>query len=108
MKPELRPVTGLKFTAVGELARAKSVRMFGKIEMTALTIRRPDDTCHRLKQLAVSRGISLNKRVKELNTVTLTSHDTEIRFRALTAKADRKKALDILERLDATDRQQVS
>jgi len=76
--------------------------------MSALTIRLPDDTCHRLKQLAASRGISLNKLVEELSTVALASHDTETRFRALAASGNRQMALDILARLDATDRQQAS
>ena len=75
--------------------------------MSTLTIRLPDDTCHRLKQLAVSRGISLNKLVEELSTVALASYDTETRFRALAATSDRQKALDILARLDIVDRQQA-
>jgi len=39
--------------------------------MTTLTIRLPEDTTLRLKQLAASRGISLNKLMEELGTSAL-------------------------------------
>ncbi len=76
--------------------------------MTTLTIRLPDDTSLRLKQLAASRGMSLNKLVEELTTAALAVHDTETRFRALAASADRDAALDILARLDELDRSRNS
>jgi predicted transcriptional regulator len=72
--------------------------------MTTLTIRLPDDTGLRLKQLAASRGISLNKLIEELGTAALAAYDAETRFRALAAGADRNAALDILARLDELDR----
>ena len=71
--------------------------------MSTLTIRIPDDTCLRLKQLAASRGISLNKLVEELSTTALAAHDTEMRFRLLAAGADRMKAIAVLDRLDANE-----
>jgi hypothetical protein len=43
--------------------------------MTTLTIRLPDDTSLRLKQLAASRGMSLNKLIEELSTAALAAHD---------------------------------
>ena len=70
--------------------------MLGPTEMTTLTIRLPDDTGLRLKQLAASRGISLNKLIEELSTATLPAHDAEIRFRTMAAGADRNAALGIL------------
>lgn len=73
--------------------------------MTTLTIRLPEDTTLRLKQLAASRGISLNKLMEELGTAALAVHDTEIRFRVIASAGDRKAALDILARLDEGDRQ---
>jgi predicted transcriptional regulator len=73
--------------------------------MSTLTIRLPDDTCGRLKQLAESRGMSVSKLVEELSTVALASHGTEIRFQTLAAGADTQKALAILARLDASDQQ---
>jgi Ribbon-helix-helix protein, copG family len=72
--------------------------------MSVVTLRLPDDTCERLKQLAASRGISLNKLMEELSTAALVAHDTETRFRAMAAGADRERALAVLERLDALDR----
>ncbi|MBF0306890.1 MAG: ribbon-helix-helix protein, CopG family [Alphaproteobacteria bacterium] len=71
--------------------------------MSTLTIRLPDDTAQRLKQLAASRGVSLNKLMEELGTTALAAHDAETRFHAAAAGADRQKALDILARLDADE-----
>jgi hypothetical protein len=73
-----------------------------------LTIRLPDDTSLRLKQLAVSRGISLNKLIEELSTAALAAHDAETRFHVLAAGADRNAALDILARLDELDGSRTS
>jgi hypothetical protein len=72
----------------------------GEAEMTTLTIRLPEDTTQRLKQLAASRGISLNKLMEELGTAALAVRDTETRFRLMANAGDRKAALDILARLD--------
>jgi predicted transcriptional regulator len=72
--------------------------------MTTLTIRLPEDTSARLKQLAASRGVSLNKLIEELSTAALAAYDTETRFRMLAATAEREAALGILDRLDALDR----
>jgi plasmid stability protein len=71
--------------------------------MSTVTLRLPDDTCQRLKQLAASRGISLNKPMEELGTAAIATHDTEPRFRAMGAGAGRDRALDVLDRLDAID-----
>ncbi len=73
--------------------------------MTTLTIRLPEDTALRLKQLAASRGISLNKLMEELGTSALAVHDTETRFRLMANAGDRKAALDILTQLDQRDGQ---
>ncbi len=72
--------------------------------MTTLTIRLPDDTCNRLKQMAASRGVSLGRLIEELGTAALAAHDAENRFRLLAAGADRQTALDVLARLDADER----
>ena len=45
--------------------------------MSTLTVRLSDDTHHRLKELARSRGVSLNKLMEELLTIAVTQHDTE-------------------------------
>ncbi len=71
--------------------------------MTTLTIRLLVDTTVRLKQLAASRRISLNKLMEELGTAALAVHGTETRFRLMASEGDRKAALDILARLDERD-----
>lgn len=68
-----------------------------------VTLRLPDDTCQRMKQLAADRGISLNKLMEELGTAAAAAHDAELRFRTLAANADRQRALAILDRLDDFD-----
>ncbi len=69
--------------------------------MATMTIRLPDDKHERLKRLAEQRGLSLNKLIEEWSTVALTEFDSETRFRLLAAKGDAKKALRILDQLDA-------
>ena len=49
--------------------------------MSALIIRMPDEKRERLKALAKSRNISVNKLVEELATVMLAEFDLETRFR---------------------------
>jgi predicted transcriptional regulator len=72
--------------------------------MSTLTIRLPDNTVDRLKSLARSRGLSVNKLVEEMSAQALAAWDTENRFRSRAAQGDVGQALAILERLDAADR----
>jgi len=72
--------------------------------MNTLTIRLPDDTAQRLKALAKSRGLSMNKLVEQLSAHALATWDTENHFRALAATGNVSRALEILDRLDAEDR----
>ena len=74
--------------------------------MSTLTIRLPDDTAARLKALARSRGLSMNKLVEELSAQALSAWDTENHFRALAATGDVQRALAVLDRLDADDRRE--
>jgi predicted transcriptional regulator len=69
--------------------------------MTTLTIRIPDDTAARLRQLAKHRGISLNKLMEEFSTTSLAEFDTETRFRLRAVKASPKRGLALLGKLDA-------
>ena len=71
--------------------------------MTTVTLRIPDDTCQRLKQLASSRGVSLNKLMEELGTAAVVAHDSEIRFKTAGARANPAAALAVLDRLDRQD-----
>ena len=68
--------------------------------MSTMTIRLPDDKHLRLKQLAKSRHLSINKLVEELTTQVLSAHDAEVRFRALALRGNPKKALALLDRLN--------
>ena len=69
--------------------------------MSTLTIRLPDDTAARLKTLARSRGLSMNKLIEELTAQALAAWDMENHFRALAATGDVQQALATLDRLDA-------
>lgn len=71
--------------------------------MSTLTIRLPDETAERLKSLAQSRGLSMNKLVEQLSAHALSAWDTENHFRAMAATGDVRQALGILDRLDAAD-----
>lgn len=68
--------------------------------MSTLTIRLPDNTADRLKSLARSRGLSVNKLMEEMSAQALAAWDTENRFRSLAAQGDVQQALAILDRLD--------
>ena len=71
--------------------------------MSTLTIRLPDDTALRLKSLAQSRGLSMNKLVEQLSAHALSAWDTENHFRAFAATGDVRQALAVLDRLDALE-----
>jgi predicted transcriptional regulator len=75
--------------------------MFGDFSMTTLTVRIPDDKHDRLKALAQSRHISVNKLMDELATVALANHDAFLRFQALAAQGSPARALELLNRLDS-------
>ena len=69
--------------------------------MTTLTIRLPDDTHARLRQLAKQRKMSLNKLIEELSTMALTQFEAETRFRArATTQGSVTTGLQLLEKLD--------
>jgi predicted transcriptional regulator len=68
--------------------------------MATLTIRLPDDKHSRLKELAQSRGISINKLMEELSTIALTEFDAYTRFKVMAAMGNVQEGLEILDRLD--------
>ena len=71
--------------------------------MSTLTIRLPDDTADQLKNLARSRGISVNKMIEDLSVRAIAAWDTENHFRVMAAKGDISQAIAILDRLDAAE-----
>jgi HicB family len=68
--------------------------------MSTLTIRLPEMKHARLRRLAQSRRVSMNKLIDELATVALAQHDAELRFRALAAKGSAARGLALLNKLD--------
>ena len=68
--------------------------------MSTLTIRLPESKHVRLRSLAKTRGVSVNKLMDELATVALVQHDTESRFRALQGRGSKAKGLALLAKLD--------
>jgi predicted transcriptional regulator len=71
--------------------------------MATLTIRLPDDTHARLRQLAEQRKISLKKLMEELATIALTEFDAETRFRARAARGSAAEGVRLLDKLDSAD-----
>ena len=68
--------------------------------MTTLTIRMPDDKASRLKALAQSRNISVNKLIEELSTIALTEYDAQVRFEVRAARASATQGLALLDELE--------
>ncbi len=68
--------------------------------MGTLTIRLPDDKHMRLKELAQTRGISVNKLIEELSTIALAEFDAHTRFKAMAATGNPEEGLRILAKLD--------
>ena len=68
--------------------------------MATMTIRIPDDKHDRLKALARHRNVSVNKLIEELSTRALAEFDSEVRFRALAARGDTDRGLELLDKLD--------
>ena len=68
--------------------------------MGTLTIRIPDDKHARLKTLAHSRGLSLNKLFEEFSTQAIAESDAYTRFQAYAGQGDAKRGLELLDKLD--------
>lgn len=68
--------------------------------MSTLTIRLPDDKHQRLKALAASNSISVNKLIDELATVALANYDARVRFETRAARGHPRRALALLDKLD--------
>ncbi|MBF2056022.1 MAG: toxin-antitoxin system HicB family antitoxin [Cyanobacterium sp. T60_A2020_053] len=68
--------------------------------MATLTIRLPDDKHDRLKQLAETRGISLNKLMDEFCTKAISEFDTYNRFQAMALRGNAETGLKLLAKLD--------
>jgi len=71
--------------------------------MSVMTIRLPDTQHERLKSMAKSQGVSLNKLMEELATRALTEFDVETRFRTRAARGSVAEGLALLDKMDAVD-----
>ncbi|MBM3727307.1 MAG: toxin-antitoxin system HicB family antitoxin [Acidobacteria bacterium] len=72
--------------------------------MSVLTLRIPNEKHERLRRLAESRGMSMNRLVDEWATVALTQFDAEVRFRTLAARGSAAAGLRVLDRADEAER----
>lgn len=68
--------------------------------MGTLTIRVPDDTHQRLRQLAEARGVSVNKLMEELSTAALAEFDAETRYRVRASRGSAREGLRLLDELE--------
>ena len=68
--------------------------------MGTLTIRVPDATHERLKQLAKAKSVSVNKLIEELSAAALAEFDAETRFRIRAARGKPAVGLKLLDKLD--------
>lgn len=71
--------------------------------MATLTIRMPDDKANRLKELAKSRRMSLNKLMEEWATMGIAEFDAHASFLARAARGSRQRGLAALRELTARD-----
>ncbi len=69
--------------------------------MTIFSIRLPEDIAGDLKKVAQQRGISVNKLTNELYAQLLAEEAAKQQFLAAQLRGDPKKALRMLDELDA-------
>ena len=65
--------------------------------MTTVTLRIPDEKHDRLRLLAESRGVSVNKLMDEAATVMLAEFDAETRFKTRAARGNIEEGLALLD-----------
>ncbi len=71
--------------------------------MSTLSIRIPDDKYSRLKSLAASRQISINKLFDELSTQALSEFDIRTQFELTASRGSAQRGLATLDRLQQLD-----
>ncbi len=67
--------------------------------MAAINVRLPDEKHERLKELAKSKNISVNKLMEELATIALTEYDAETRFKLRANRGSVERGLELLNKL---------
>ena len=73
--------------------------------MSTITLRIPDDKHERIKELAKSRNVSVNKLFEELATIALAEYDAKTHFMTLAAQGDADRGLALLDKLDRLEKQ---
>ena len=71
--------------------------------MSTLTLRIPDAKYERLKNYAKAREVSLNKLFDEFATIALAQFDAKVRFETMASRGDRKRGLELLDKIDAKE-----
>jgi len=71
--------------------------------MATLTIRMPDGKANRLKELAKSRDISVNKLFEEWAATAIAEFDSHASFMARAARGSRERGLSALQELSRRD-----
>ena len=69
-----------------------------------VSLRLPEQRHRRLKAMAQSRGISLNKLFEQLTAQALTENDIELRYRRMAATGSAERGLELLDKLDRFER----
>ena len=67
--------------------------------MAAINVRLPDEKHERLKELAKSKNISVNKLIEELATIALTEYDAEVRFKLRASRGSVDRGLELINKL---------
>ena len=67
--------------------------------MGSLHLRISNEKHRRLKELAKSKNMSVNKLLEELATIALAEYDIETRFKIRANRGSTEKALEVLEKL---------
>ena len=69
-------------------------------KISRVTLRLPEQRHQRLKAMAQSRGISLNKLFEQLTAQALTENDIEIRYRRMATTGSAERGLALLDQID--------
>ncbi len=69
--------------------------------MTTLSVRIPDDMAEKLKSIAKVRDISVNKLMFELSVQVVAEEEAKQRFIAAQLRGNPKRAIQLLDELDA-------
>lgn len=69
--------------------------------MTTVTVRLPEHTHSRLKEIARKRNVSINKLFEQWSNMAIAEFDAEIRFRTMAMHGSRELGLSLLDKLDS-------